>query len=140
MPHWVAAILILISTALNTMGWVLRIAESVPLYDEIAHFLTPLILVAITAEIIYRAGGDNEFFPTPARSALTGGLIGLIGAIGWEVFEIVLDDVLGVYVFHPLRDSISDVLLGVAGGAIGAWLTDRYLDRLLPGKTKRARQ
>jgi hypothetical protein len=33
--------------------------------DEIAHVITPFTLVAITAESVYRFGGDDEFFDTP---------------------------------------------------------------------------
>jgi len=87
--------------------------------------------VAITAEIIYRYGGDDEFFDTPRHALITGSAIGLVGAVGWEFVEILLD-----YLFptadidHALPDTIFDVVLGVIGGAAGAWVADRYLDRL----------
>ena len=44
------------------------IFEPVPMYDEIAHVVTPFVLVAIVAEIVYRSGGDDEFFGTPRRA------------------------------------------------------------------------
>src|SRR3712207_8772967 len=72
MPRgWVVA-LILICTALNGAGFLWHLFEPIPGYDEIAHFLTPFTLVAITAEIIYRGGGDDEFFNTPRRAVITG--------------------------------------------------------------------
>ena len=84
MPRgWVVA-LILICIALNGAGFLWHLFEPIPLYDEIAHFVTPLTLVAITAEIIYRGGGDDEFFHTPPPGGITGPLIGLVGAGGWE--------------------------------------------------------
>ena len=129
MPRgWVVA-LILICVALNGAGFLWNLFEPIPLYDEIAHFLTPLTLVAILAEIIYRGGGDDEFFNTPRRAVITGSVIGLVGATGWEGIEIVLD-LMGLPISHAPPDTIFDIVLGVAGGAAGAWAADRYLDRI----------
>ena len=129
MPRaWVVA-LIVICTALNGAGFLWHLFEPIPLYDEIAHLLTPLVLVAITAEIIYRSGGDDEFFDTPRHAIATGSVIGLVGAAGWEGIEVVLD-MMGFPISRVLPDTIFDVFLGVVGGAIGAWIADRYLDRL----------
>jgi hypothetical protein len=125
---WVIT-LILVCTALNGAGFGWNLFEPIPLYDEIAHFLTPFTLVAITAEIIYRGGGDDEFFNTPRRAVITGSVIGLVGAAAWEGIEIVLD-LMGFPISHPPLDTIFDVVLGVLGGAAGAWAADRYLDRL----------
>jgi hypothetical protein len=121
--------LILICTALNGAGFLWNLFEPIPLYDEIAHFITPFTLVAITAEIIYRSGGDDEFFNTPQRAVITGSVIGLAGAAAWEVVEILLDH-MGFPVSHTLPDTAFDVVLGILGGAAGAWAADRYLDRL----------
>ena len=129
MPRgWVVA-LILICIALNGAGFLWHLFEPIPLYDEIAHFLTPFTLVAITAEIIYRGGGDDEFFNTPRRAVITGSVIGLVGAAGWEGIEVILD-LMGLPISHAPLDTIFDIVLGVAGGAAGAWAADRYLDRL----------
>ena len=129
MPRgWVIA-LILICTALNGAGFLWHLFEPIPLYDEIAHFITPFTLVAITAEIIYRGGGDDEFFNTPRRAVITGSAIGLLGAGAWEVIEILLD-MMGFPISRALLDTIFDVVLGVLGGGAGAWVADRYLDRL----------
>jgi hypothetical protein len=123
--------LILICMLLNGTGFLWDIFEPVPLYDEIAHIITPFTLVAITAEIVYRYGGDDEFFDTPRHALVTGSVIGLVGAVGWELVEILLD-----YLFpaadidYALSDTIFDVVLGVIGGAAGTWVADRYLDRL----------
>ncbi len=82
--------------AVERGGFLWDIFEPVPLYDEIAHVITPFTLVAITAEIIYRYGGDDEFFDTPRHALITGSVIGLVGAVGWEFVEILLD-----YLFRP---------------------------------------
>ena len=126
--NWVVA-LILLCTALNGAGFLWHLFEPIPLYDEIAHFITPFTLVAITAEIIYRGGGDDEFFNTPLRAVITGSAIGFVGATGWEVIEIFMD-LWGLPISHALPDTLFDIFLGVTGGAAGAWAADRYLDRL----------
>jgi hypothetical protein len=126
--QWVI-MLILICTALNGAGFAWNLFEPIPLYDEIAHLLTPFTLVMITAEIIYRGGGDDEFFNTPRHAVITGSVIGLVGAGAWEGIEIVLD-MMGFPISHALPDTIFDIVLGVIGGAAGAWAADRYLDRL----------
>ena len=126
--NWVIA-LILLCIGLNGAGFLWHLFEPIPGYDEIAHFITPFTLVAITAEIIYRGGGDDEFFNTPRHAVITGSVIGLVGAGGWEVIEIVLD-AMGIPISHTLPDTVFDIVLGVLGGAAGAWAADRYLDRL----------
>jgi hypothetical protein len=118
-----------ICVALNGAGFLWQLFEPVPFYDEIAHFLTPFTLVAVAAEIIYRGGGDDEFFDTPRHAVVTGAVIGLAGAGGWELVEVVLD-IMGVPISHAILDTIFDVLLGILGGAAGAWAADRYLDRI----------
>jgi hypothetical protein len=125
---WVVA-LILICIALNGAGFLWHLFEPIPLYDEIAHFLTPLVLVAIVAEIIYRGGGDDDFFNTPRRAVITGSVIGLVGAAGWEGIEMILA-MAGLPISNTPPDTVFDVVLGVLGGAAGAWAADRYLDRL----------
>ncbi len=129
MPRRWVILLILVCIALNGAGFIWRIFEPIPLYDEIAHFLTPFVLVAIVAEIIYRNGGDDEFFDTPRHAIVTGAVIGLVGAAGWEGIEMVLS-AMGVPISNALADSIFDVVLGVLGGAAGAYVADRFLDRL----------
>ena len=129
MPRsWIVALMV-ICVALNGAGFLWQLFEPVPFYDEIAHFLTPFTLVAVAAEIIYRGGGDDEFFDTPRHAIVTGAVIGLAGAGGWELVEVMLD-IMGVPISHAILDTIFDVLLGILGGAAGAWAADRYLDRI----------
>lgn len=129
MPRSYVIGLVVFCIALNAAGFAWHLFEPVPLYDEIAHFLTPFALVAITAEIIYRGGGDDEFFDTPRHAIVTGTVIGFVGAVGWEGIEVILSW-MGFPISNRLPDSIFDVVLGVLGGAVGAWAADRYLDRL----------
>ena len=136
MPRtWVVAFIV-ICIALNGAGFVWHLFEPIPLYDEIAHLLTPFVLVAVLAEIIYRAGGDDEFFDTRRHAIVTGSVIGLLGAAGWEGIEVVLSAI-GVPISNTLPDSIFDVFLGVVGGAAGAYVADHFLDRLF-GRSRTA--
>jgi hypothetical protein len=129
MPRKYIVLLILFCIALNAAGFVWKLFEPVLLYDELAHFITPFTLVLILAEIIYRNGGVDDFFNTPQRAIITGAVIGLLGATGWEGIEVIMS-LMGVTISNALPDAIFDVVLGVLGGAAGAWAADRYLDRI----------
>ena len=131
MPRrWIVS-LIVFCILLNGAGFIWDIFEPVPLYDEIAHVVTPFVLVAITAEIIYRFGGDDEFFDTPRHAIVTGAVIGFVGAVAWEGVEILLDIFFpAASIDHAIPDTIFDIVLGVIGGMAGAYLADHYLDRI----------
>jgi hypothetical protein len=129
MPRKYIIGLILFCIVLNAAGFLWKLFEPVLFYDEVAHFITPFTLVLILAEIIYRGGGDDEFFNTPRRAIITGAVIGLLGAGGWEVVEVVMS-LMGMSIANSFPDTIFDVVLGVLGGAAGAWAADRYLDRI----------
>jgi hypothetical protein len=129
MPRAYIVLLIVFCIALNAAGFLWKLFEPVLLYDEIAHFITPFTLVLILAEIIYRSGGDDDFFNTPQRAIITGSAIGFLGAAGWEGIEIVMA-LWGLTISNAPPDTLFDVVLGVLGGAAGAWTADRYLDRI----------
>jgi hypothetical protein len=139
MPRKYIVLLILFCVALNAGGFLWKLFEPILLYDEIAHFVTPFTLVLILAEIIYRSGGDDEFFNTPRRAVITGSVIGLLGATGWEGIEVLMS-IMGVSISNTLLDSMFDVVLGVLGGAAGAWAADRYLDRVFKRSRTNPRQ
>jgi hypothetical protein len=132
-------VLILFCIALNASGFLWKLFEPILFYDEVAHFITPFTLVMILAEIIYRSGGDDEFFDTPLRAILTGSVIGLLGAAGWEGVEVLMS-MMGISVSNVLPDTLFDVFLGILGGAAGAWTADRYLDRIFRRSRTNANQ
>jgi hypothetical protein len=129
MPRKYIVLLILFCIALNAAGFLWKLFEPVLFYDEVAHFITPFTLVLILAEIIYRSGGGDDFFKTPRRAVITGSVIGFLGATGWEGIEVLMS-LAGMPISNTLPDSMFDVVLGVLGGAAGAWAADRYLDRI----------
>jgi hypothetical protein len=124
MPRKYIVLLIVFCIALNAAGFLWKLFEPVLLYDEIAHFITPFTLVLILAEVIYRSGGDDDFFNTPQRAIITGSAIGFLGAAGWEGIEIVMA-LWGLTISNAPPDTLFDVALGVLGGATGAWSNDR---------------
>jgi hypothetical protein len=129
MPPRLAFLLVVFCIALNAAGFVFHLFEPIPLYDELAHFVTPFTLVALLAEAIYRLGGEDEFFPTPRRAVVTGVGIGVLGAVGWELIEVILG-AMGLAISNTPADSVFDVFLGACGGALGGWFADRYLDSI----------
>ena len=139
MPRKYIVLLILLCIAVNAAGFLWKLFEPILLYDEVTHFVTPFTLVLILAEIIYRSGGDDEFFNTPRRAIVTGSVIGLLGATGWEGIEILMSFV-GVPISNTLPDSMFDIVLGVLGGAAGAWAADHYLDRVFKRSRTKPRQ
>ena len=106
MPPRMAFLLVVFCVALNAAGFLFHLFEPVPLYDELAHFITPFTLVALVAEVIYRWGGDDEFFPTPQRAIVTGTAIGLLGAVGWEIIEVILGALGAAHLQHLGRQSL----------------------------------
>jgi hypothetical protein len=139
MPRKYIVVLVLGCIALNASGFLWKLFEPILFYDEVAHFITPFTLVMILAEIIYRSGGDDEFFDTPLRAILTGSVIGLLGAAGWEGVEVLMS-MMGISVSNVLPDTLFDVFLGILGGAAGAWAADRYLDRIFRRSRTNANQ
>jgi hypothetical protein len=83
----------------------------------------------LLAEAIYRLGGEDEFFPTARRAVVTGVGIGVLGAVGWELIEVILG-AMGLAISNTPADSVFDVFLGACGGALGGWFADRYLDSI----------
>jgi hypothetical protein len=124
-----AALLVLLSAALNAAGYLFDLWRSVAPYDEIVHTVTPFTLVAIASAVIYRSRRDHVFLGSPRRAALTGMGIGLVGAVGWEIVEVLLDKVFGVGIYNPPLDTAVDVALGTGTGTVAAlavyWLLDR---------------
>ena len=72
MPRRWVVLLILVCIVLNGAGFAWKLFEPIPMYDEIAHFLTPFVLVAIVAEIIYRNGETTSSSTRPATRSSRG--------------------------------------------------------------------
>ena len=93
-------------------------------FDNLAHFLTRLALVALAGELAHLRGALPA---VPGRRALAvGAAVGLVGEGAWEIVELVAA-LLPVYIYNPPLDSVSDMIFGTVGGAVGAWRTNAYL-------------
>jgi hypothetical protein len=99
------------------------------MYVPQTQALRALLRFLCALDVAGSAGVGQEFFPTPQRAIVTGTAIGLLGAVGWEIIEVILG-AMGAAISNTLADSIFDVFLGVCGGALGGWFADRYLDRI----------
>ena len=116
-----------VSVALDFSGLAFGLFYEGVFFDNLAHFLTWLALVALAAELAHLRGA--AIAPVSARRALVvGAAVGLVGGVAWEVVEIVAD-LLPVYIYNPPLDSVSDTAFGTVGGAVGAWRTNAYLGR-----------
>lgn len=117
-------VMLLSSIVLDFCGLAFGLFYEGVFFDNLAHFLTWLALVALAAELAHLRG----VLPAASgRRALAAGMvIGLVGGVAWEVFEIVAD-LLPIYIYNPPLDSVSDTVFGAVGGAVGAWRTNRYL-------------
>ena len=70
MPPRLAFLLVAFCVALNAAGFLFHLFEPIPLYDELAHFITPFTLVALVAEIIYRWAGTTSSSPRRSERLL----------------------------------------------------------------------
>jgi hypothetical protein len=93
-------------------------------FDNLAHFLTWLALLALAGEIAHLHGA--RFVDSGRRALAVGAAVGLVGGVAWEVIEIVAD-LLPAYIYNPPLDSVSDTFFGMLGGATGAWRTNACL-------------
>jgi hypothetical protein len=69
MPPRLTFLLVAFCVALNAAGFLFHLFEPVPLYDELAHFITPFTLVALVTVIIYRWGGGRRVLLHAAEGA-----------------------------------------------------------------------
>lgn len=93
-------------------------------FDNLAHFLSWLTIVALAAELAHLRGALPAL--SGRRALAVGAAVGLVGGVAWEIFEVVAD-LLPVYIYNPPLDSVSDTIFGTIGGAVGAWRTNAYL-------------
>lgn len=117
-------VMLVASLALDFCGLAFGLFYEGIFFDNLAHFLTWLALVALAAEIAHLRGALPAV--SGRRALAMGAIVGLVGGVAWEIFEI-LADLLPVYIYNPPLDSVSDTILGTVGGAVGAWRTSAYL-------------
>ncbi|HKH09932.1 MAG TPA: hypothetical protein VKA73_02190 [Rubrobacter sp.] len=105
-------------------------------YDNLAHFLTSFALVALAAELAQERGALPLTVPG-GRALVAGAVVGFVGGGAWEVMETIADSLLPDLVYNPPLDTLTDMIFGTLGGAVGAWRTAAYLNRKPLRKTRR---
>lgn len=88
-------------------------------FDEFAHLLNPVMLVAPSMIWLHRAGFVTAQ-PGGALFVVAATIYGLVLAAGWEVIETF-------FWAYPLSDTLSDVGLGMIGSALGGRLAGQLV-------------
>ena len=117
-------VMMVASLVLNFSGIAFGLFYEGVVFDNLAHFLSWLALVALAAEIAHLRGALPAV--SGGRALAVGAAVGLVGGVAWEVVEIVAD-LLPVYIYNPPLDPVADTIFGTIGGAVGAWRTNAYL-------------
>jgi hypothetical protein len=101
---------------INAAGWILAIYDSIPGYDEIAHFFTSFAVTLSVGFLVYR-GVREHFREHRGHFVLVIASFGIsIGAF-WEIFEWMILDQLT----NPVLDIIMDSLGAILAGFAAAW-------------------
>lgn len=110
----------------DTMGNALGLFDSVTHFDSVLHALNWAVLCGgVTLAMAHAAGADA----TPPYRVLAGAGFGAIAIVLWEAMEYAVMEA-GVAGLHlTYRDTISDLLVSMAGGAVGAWWAVRRSTR-----------
>ena len=82
-------------------------------FDEWAHLVNPVALVAPSMIWLWRAGWVDAR-PDGPRFVLAATAYGFVLAIGWEVIEAY------IWAF-PWIDTVTDILLGTLGSTLAGW-------------------
>jgi hypothetical protein len=107
----------LLDTAANAVG----LYDSLDATDDILHFVNWLVLIAgITATITAHTPGASRWLQT-----LAGTGVGAMAIIGWEIAEYGVMEAGVGNLSLTYGDTLGDLALSTAGGAIGAILSHR---------------
>jgi hypothetical protein len=92
-----------------------------PPFDEWAHLLNPILLVAPSMIWFHRAG-ILRVPPDSGAGLAVAAAYGFALAFAWEVIELF-------FWLYPISDTVSDIGLGVLGSVIGGWVAGRLTSR-----------
>lgn len=102
-----------VAVLISVVGWVWNWYRWPP-FDEVLHLLNPLVIAAASMWW-FDAARFPVGCPGSARFVAAATAYGAALALGWEAIETTFLDL-------ALWDTVSDVVLGVAGAALGgAW-------------------
>ena len=105
---------------LHASGHLFRVYYLLPWYDDLLH----AGLVALLGLLILAAARSRSFLFTWDLGATRVALLAWVGAVAaaglWEVFEFLMDVLLGTREQDDLADTMMDVVDGTLGGAVAA--------------------
>ena len=126
-PSRFVLVTLTVSLVFDLYGMIFGLLYEGIFYDNLAHFLTSFALVALAAELAQKRGALPLLVPG-GRALAAGMVVGLVGGGVWEVLEMIADTLFPV-IYNPPLDTVTDMIVGSLGGALGAWRTAAYLNR-----------
>ncbi len=114
---------------LHAGGHLFRLYYDYKHYDDVLHVFLPMAVCLVFLDF---SRSRRFLFTTrlgPTRVAILIAVIGLAVAGFWEIFEFVLDQVLGTREQDNLVDTMVDMIDGLVGGTIAAVYAHRSLTK-----------
>ena len=101
---------------------------SIPNLDSAMHFAGGISLGIFIFGLLGKAIRKG-WCPDPGRALLLVLIVSLVttGAVFWEIYEWLSDTYLGTHFQLTLDDTVKDLVLGLAGGIVCAWMV--YISR-----------
>lgn len=117
LPDW-HAVLLPLSLVLDVAGWTFGVYELFDLYDKILHFTITAMLAVVAGRLLWPdvLGRISRVWAVAIVASVAIAL-----AVTWEVLEW-LANLVTEYTMEGLDDTITDLMLGMAGALLGAWL------------------
>lgn len=113
----------------NTSSFIWDGYGMVSYYDDIVHFLTPLLLVILSAQFFLRYFKKSQRQSFVFFLSLTA--FGVLLGVGWEILEWISEQTFLPYtVMFGLADTMSDLIWDLIGSATGALIYVAYLSRI----------
>lgn len=114
------------SIGVHALGHLARLYYLAWWYDDLLHMVIP----GVASVLAVRISQELKLFPkrhsTRVRAAFLAALFAIAIAGLWEIFEFSADEILGTREQDDLRDTMQDMIDGLAGGFFAAIWCWRY--------------
>ncbi|SVC48337.1 uncharacterized protein METZ01_LOCUS301191 [marine metagenome] len=119
-PHLADALLVS-PFALDLLGNLLNLFDTVNLFDDALHFVNWMFLVSAFVLLL-----DRKKLPL-WNVVLLGAGVGAITIISWEAVEWIIQEMGTTGLELTYDDTIGDLVLSTAGGTLGAFIASKSL-------------
>jgi uncharacterized membrane protein YjdF len=102
---------------LNTGGWIWDLYDTVPYYDDVAHFLTAFSIMFFIGMIIKRKHVAAYLWILFMTS------IGISIGVVWEIVEWAVTRTTSFTFSHSLDDTVIDLIMDTIGAYLAANIT-----------------